>query len=196
MKHYLLLILIVPFLMACKKDKEPEEPMDTLSQAPSVGVGKVALHHDDDNMDAPVLEMGSYRVAAKYNSTDIAEVSGGKLVAVQYYMAHKPSGAILKIFKGGVSAPDTEVYEANILSGMNAHQWNVHQMTDSVVIDEPIWIEITFDAQAETKFIGCDPGPANANGDWMWFSGDDEWKRYVNRTETSINWNIRGVVVP
>lgn len=196
MKRCFLMILIVPLMLACKKDKEPDEPQPTANYAPSIGQGKVALHHDDYNMDAPVLEMGSYRVAAKYNSSDIDEVSGGKLIAVQYYMAHVPSGAVLKVFKGGTNEPGTEVYEANILAGMNAHQWNVHEMTDSVVIDEPIWIEISFDAQAETKFIGCDPGPANPNGDWMWFSGDNLWQRYVNRTETSINWNIRGVVFP
>jgi hypothetical protein len=48
----------------------------------------------------------------------------------------------------------------------------------------------------EDATIGCDAGPAVANGDWIVSSVDNDWKTYRDFTNAtvSINWNIRGQV--
>lgn len=191
----ILFLILIPLLFSCK-DKD-NDPPPVQNNPPALSSGQVALHHDDYNMDAPELEVGQYRVAAKFTASEMEQMQGGRLVAVQYHMAEKPTSATVRIFKGDDINAETQVYSKNVLPEMNRLNWNVHQLNDTVYVDDqPMWIALYFTASSAQKYIGCDPGPAHANGDWMFASSDNEWIRFVDRTETSINWNIRGVVEP
>ncbi|NBC09496.1 MAG: hypothetical protein GVY26_20080, partial [Bacteroidetes bacterium] len=44
----------------------------------------------------------------------------------------------------------------------------------------------------QQQSIGCDAGPNQSNGDWLYDSNDSQWLPYTDRTPESINWNIRG----
>lgn len=196
MKKILVLLLIFPLIFSCKKEEEEPEPDVAMNYAPSVGAGKIALHHDDYNTDAPIMEPGTYEMAARFSATDITSASNGELVAIQYYTELKPHQAELRIYSGGFNAPESVVYTADLIPDMNTNSWNTHEMLDSIPMEAPIWIGIWFQVLGEAKYIGCDPGPANENGDWMFSEADGDWERFETRTGTSINWNIRGVILP
>ncbi len=194
--RWLMFLLLSSLIFSCKdKDVNPPEVNNI---APALAPGQVALHHDDYNMDAPELETGNYEVAVRFSGDELDELQNGNLVAVQYHMAEKPTAASIKIYMGEEITEENLVYSSsNFAAQIQRLKWNVHQLNDTIVInDQPLWIALRFTASAAQKYIGCDPGPAHAFGDWMWASSDQEWIRFENRTETSINWNIRGVVEP
>lgn len=200
MKKYLSLLFCLGLaglvLVSCKPEDEEPPPPEVQNFAPGVGQGKISIHHDDYNTDAPVLEPSTYEMAARFLTSDLSASTGGQLVGVQYYMYLKPHQAELRVYKGGNNAPGNIVYTADLIQEMSANAWNYHAMSDSVLIDEQMWIGIWFEVLGEEKYIGCDPGPANPNGDWMFDESDGDWIRFINRTEANINWNIRGVAVP
>ncbi len=194
--RWLLFFLSFSLMFSCK-DKDVNPP-EVNNNPPALESGQMALHHDGYNMDAPELETGNYEVAVKFSSDELEDLQNGTVVAVQYYMAEKPTSATMKIYKGDDIEEENLVYSSsNIATQIQRLKWNVHQISDTVLIDnQPLWIALRFTASSAQKYIGCDPGPAHPYGDWMWASTDQEWIRFVNRTETSINWNIRGVVEP
>jgi len=57
-----------------------------------------------------------------------------------------------------------------------------------------VWISLEFSHPARQATIGCDPGPAVQDGDWLFATSDGQWQTLRQRTTISINWNIRGVL--
>lgn len=194
MNRLLLILLGVAVLVACKKDEEHEPDM-AQNPAPALGEGLAGLHHDTYNVDAPEMLPGTYEMGARFSGSKLQQVMGGKLVQIQYYMMEKPISAQLRVYGEGSNAPSELLYSEDVLSEIERNKWNVHHIPDSVVIEsEELWITLFYTVSAEMKYLGCDPGPANPQGDWMWASVDQEWNRFENRSGSSINWNIRGVV--
>lgn len=181
-------------LVACKKDEEPEPEM-VQNYAPALGEGLLGLHYDTYNVDAPEMLPGTYEMGARFSGNKLQTVSGGKLVQIRYYMMEKPIAAQLRIYGQGATSPSELLYSQDVMSEMERNKWNVHHIPDSVLIEsDELWITMIFTVSAEQKYLGCDPGPANVNGDWMWAMIDQNWERFENRSGSSINWNIRGVV--
>ena len=43
--------------------------------------------------------------------------------------------------------------------------------------------------------LGCDAGPTDGGGDWLFRDSDGEWDSFRQRAGgESINWNIRGII--
>ena len=61
-----------------------------------------------------------------------------------------------------------------------------------------LWISIKFASTNQAQVIGCDEGPAHPFGDFLFDSDDEEFRRFLLRSngEANINWNIRAVVDP
>jgi len=199
MNRLFLLLLVALVAIACKKDDEEPETPQTQNFAPAVGQGLTALHYDDFNTDAPQMEPGTYEKGARFTQTQLTSVSEGRLVQVQYYMVEKPTTAQLRVYKAGSGSdgPADLVYSENVLPEMQRNSWNVHTLSDSVFIDsETLWITLRYQVSSQEKYLGCDPGPASTNGDWIFEMSEQNWERFVERTGTSINWNIRGVIEP
>jgi len=190
-----LILLSMLAVFACKKKEE--EPTEVRNYAPGVPAGMAYLNHDDYNIDAPVLPSGTYETAVRFTNADQSTLVNGRLHAVQYYVSSKPAQIQLRVYQGGTNNPGNLVYTANLISEVERTKWNTHTLSDTITINNSdLWIGIRFTTNVEGKTIGCDPGPATANGDWMWDALDASWIRYSNRTATSINWNVRGVVEP
>lgn len=194
-QNTLVVLFITLLIFGCKKKEE--EPTEVRNYAPAVPTNMVALFHDDYNIDAPVLPVGTYETAVRFTAADQSNVQNGRLHAVQYYMASKPIQVQLRIYSGGDNSPGNLVYSSNIVNEVERNKWNTHVLSDTLNLsNSDLWVGVRFTTNAEGKYIGCDPGPAKANGDWMWDALDASWLRYSNRTVTSINWNMRAVVEP
>lgn len=192
-------MLMALVAIACNKDDDEPETPQTQNFAPSVGEGLIGLHYDDFNTDAPQMEPGTYEKGARFTQSQLTSVTDGRLVQIQYFMVEKPTTAQLRVYKSGSGSdgPADMVYSENVLPEMQRNSWNVHTLSDSVFIDsETLWITMRYQISSTGKYLGCDPGPANANGDWIFELAEQNWERFIDRTGTNINWNIRGVVEP
>ncbi len=199
MNRLFLFLLMTFVVIGCNKDDEEPETQQTQNFAPAVEQGLTALHYDDFNTDAPQMAPGTYEKGARFTQTQLTSVAGGRLVKVQYYMVEKPTTAQLRVYTSGSGAdgPADLVYSENVLPEMQRSSWNVHTLSDSVFIDsEMLWITLRYQVSSQEKYLGCDPGPANANGDWIFEMAEQNWERFIDRTGTNINWNIRGVIEP
>lgn len=177
------LILSLVFLLACNKDEEPVTS---------------DLHYDGPNQTAPFIEAGTHETAAKFTIVQTGPLAGRNLTEVQYYLVNLPATCSLRVYaQGDASTPGTLLYSSDLSGEMTPNSWNRHVLSTPVTITgEDLWIAIRVEHQNRTNTIGCDPGPANRNGDWILSSSDNEWKTFRERTnlQVNINWNIRGVV--
>ncbi|MDZ7343528.1 MAG: hypothetical protein ONA90_03335 [candidate division KSB1 bacterium] len=155
-----------------------------------------SLHYDQGQLSSPFLAAGSYEAAARFTEVQIGNRVGREVVEVHYYIANKPQLCNVKIYgPQSASMPGSLVYSAEVTSATQANQWNVHQLTQGVKLAaEDIWISIEFSHSSGQATIGCDPGPAVKDGDWLYATADGTWKPLSQRTTIRINWNIRGIV--
>ena len=73
------------------------------------------------------------------------------------------------------------------------NKWNTHTLTQAITLkNEDIWLSIEFKFPGSRRTVGCDPGPALPDGDWLFNSMDGQWTPFNKRTGgASINWTIR-----
>ena len=171
-----------------------------LTPSPVIEPPLVALNYDDDNLTAPLLPGNTFEAAVKFTSTETSEVKGGKLIEVYYYILEEPASCGIKVYqKSGTNGPDVLLYSAVTTTEISPQSWNKHTLSTPIDIgDEDIWIAVRLQHSGNQQTIGCDPGPAHPNGDWLFDSSDGEWIKMNDRSsnEVNINWNIRGVVDP
>lgn len=180
------------FLLACEDAPNNNDP---LIEAPLV-----SLNYDGSNLTAPQLSAGTFEAAAKFTDNETANLQNGQLTEVYFYLLNTPQSASVKIYKGSNQGfPEELVYSKGVTSDMSSNSWNHHILDTPVDIDQrDLWIAIRLNHSQADQTIGCDPGPANTNGDWLFESADGNWEKLLRRSnnEANINWNIRGVVDP
>jgi len=167
-----------------------------LTPAPTIEEPLVGLNYDGDNEDAPEFQAGTYEGAVRFPSSIISAFEGNSLVRVQYYVASKPSSMTIKIYlKTNGDAPDTEIYSAVVTNDTQANSWNEHTLTTPITIGrDDMWISVKFTQSDALRSLGCDPGPAVTNGDWVLLNNG--WQPLNRASEVNINWNIRAVIDP
>ena len=119
------------------------------------------------------------------------------MYAVEYYIKEVPTSARIKVYNGGIITPSSVIYEQDITSELQTESWITHTIADPIILDgSDLWIAVSFSHTGESRVMGCDGGPADPDGDWMFDTLDGEWDALLNRTggAVSINWNIRGKV--
>jgi hypothetical protein len=176
------------FNLGCNRDKNPLEPGDNTTME--------SLHYDAGQLSSPLLAGGTYEAAARFTAAQIGDWAGGEIVEVQFYVANRPQTCEVKIYgANSVVMPGGLLYSADVSSATTANAWNTHTLTTPVTLGaSDIWISIKFTHSALQPTIGCDPGPAVTDGDWLFSSADDAWMPFNQRSGISINWNIRGTV--
>ena len=154
------------------------------------------LSHDRDNVTGPLLQAATWQAATRFSPAETAEFSGLRLTQVEYFMGLAPDEANVFIYGPGVNnQPGDLLYQASITNSINQTSWNTHRITTPIdITGEEIWIAINLVHQADQQSIGCDAGPTETGGDWLFSSLDNQWRTYNDRTAESINWNIRGIV--
>lgn len=187
MKHFfLLLILSVPILFTACKDDEPEIDISA------------ALHYDEENFAAPELDPGTHLAGVFFPASMMATHSGKNLEEVLIYFNNVPTSCSVQVYRNGLGdIPGQSLYNQNISSQTQRDSWNFHTLSTPVPLTgEAIWVVVRFTHDELTSTVGCDPGPAFTNGDWILTEGPDEWITLRERTndEVDINWNIRARV--
>jgi hypothetical protein len=160
------------------------------------GTETVEINLDSDNFAAPILPAGTYEAAAKYNQNIMSPFAGYTFKEVRYYIDNLPEQASVIIYEDAGSNPGAVLYSSNVTSEVNDRSWNEHTLSTPLTLDgSAIWVAIRFVHAQDQTSIGCDPGPAVSNGDWLFDNADNQWRSFEDRTITeSINWNIRAVV--
>ena len=158
----------------------------------------ITLNLDGPNEDSPSLPPATYEAAVRFVSGSLQNYIDDRLVEVDFYVQEVPDACEVVIYRSnGGSEPFSTIHTANVISGLNANSWNTYVLTTPITIsNEDIWIAIRFTHSNTARTIGCDPGPAVPNGDWLYDSNDTSWIPLSVRTPISINWNIRGIVDP
>jgi len=192
MKYSFLLLLTIALFIGCEDAPNNDDPV---IEAPLV-----ALNYDSSNLTAPQLSAGTYEAAARFTSSQTSSMQDGQLTEVYFYILNAPSSATVKIYKGSSGDfPSSTVYSKSVTSDLESSSWNHHILDTPIDIDQDdIWIAVRFQTSQQSQVMGCDVGPANANGDWLFENADNNWEKLVSRSanEANINWNIRGVVDP
>jgi len=182
----LALALALAVVGACNDDSS-----DTMN--PPGGGGTFLLQYDGPQDASPNLTGNvTYEAAARFTSTQTAALMGGTLTQVQFFIQTVPDLCRVKIYGPGTATmPGALLYVQDVTSSVIGGSWNTHDLLSDVTITGgDIWISIEFTDTATQTTIGCDPGPANPNGNWFYDSGVGSWAPF----SVSVNWNVRGVV--
>ena len=183
--YFFFLALVASLLFSACKDNGPDLEPD-----------QILLSLDGDNLSAPELPGGTFEGAARFDASAMAAHTGKKLVSVQYYLQDLPRFCEIRVYEGTQDTiPRTLVYDANVTVGRDANAWNIHTLSPALdLTGDDLWIAVRFQHNNPQRTLGCDPGPANADGDWTWDEIDSRWLPLRERSTLDINWNIRGVV--
>ena len=162
------------------------------------------LNYDGDNVTSPVLDPGTYELAVRFTQDELDPIRDKKLAGVQFFMGVRP--ATLKVFVSGPGSnnePGNFLFEqdlTNIATGQGGLQLGAF---NELRIDPPLdlpdtemWLSVEFQMDETNQNIGCDSGPADPNGDYIYDSNKGIWETFRARTNgsESVNWNIRGIL--
>jgi len=185
MKKWMILLLALPFFMAsCSDDENGFDPGE--------------LSYDGRNEAAPVLDIGTFQAAARFPSSITSQYNNQRLTEVEFYLDNVPESCRVLVYgQGTTNEPGDLLYSADVSSVVRSGRWNSHSLSNPLLINgQDIWITIEVRHDSIYSSIGCDPGPANNNGDKFYDDFLAEWETFRSWTQggVSINWNIRGFV--
>ncbi len=169
-------IFFAILLIACKKDDDKDF---------------IILNYDGVNVTAPTLPPGFYEFSIKLTSLLTRNAAGKSIFEVSYYLYEAPNQGVITISADNNGLPGDIIYQQPITTFIR-NSWN------DVIIDRPfeldgsiIWVGIQITQNEVRQTVGCDAGPANPNGDWLYDQTDQTWRTFRQRVGDSINWNIR-----
>lgn len=184
MKHLLLLFLALSIVnFSCSDDDEPD--------------GDIILNYDGDNETAPTLAGGLYEFAVRFPTSTTSRVEGKRLTQVSFYLYEAPDELTITLSQDGTPATPGDFILRQRVADLRTNSWNTVTLTQPYTFSDPaaLWVGIEIihnDAFLQT--VGCDAGPARANGDWLFAEDDGEWTTFRDRVGDSVNWNIRAIV--
>lgn len=151
------------------------------------------LYYGGNQADAPTLDAGNYEAAARFTPVKIGTLVGKTIKEIRYFILLKPDSIKVKLYGPlNETAPGNLLYSADVTGAAETSKWNTHTLTQAITLkNEDIWLSIEFKLSGSRKTIGCDPGPAIIDGDWLYNAMDSKWTPFNKRTGTSINWTIR-----
>ncbi len=185
MNKFIYLFCLAMIITSCGDDDDCciVDPEDTL------------LNYDGDNFTAPILPPGHYVFAMRLPATTLSRLTGQSIKSVDIYMYDIPNDVELVIYNESGNLPSSELYSQNITNTLSPNGWNSITLGTPYITDgTSLWIGIDINNNQLLQSVGCDQGPANPNGDWLYDSADDEFIRFSNRVNDSVNWNIRVTV--
>ena len=183
---YLLILAVVGITtLSCGSDDEPI-PSD-----------KTVLNYDGDNFNAPTLPQGLYEIAVRFPSVVTRNVEGRSIEQVSFYLYNAPAQLFINISPDFTPTLPGDILNTQQVTLLDANSWNTVTLDQPYPLDgSPVWIGIEVSLDSQMQSVGCDAGPANANGDWLYDEDNREWDTFRSRTNDgeSVNWNIRAVI--
>lgn len=156
------------------------------------------LQLDGQNANAPVFNAGTYENASYFSAEITKDKVGRELRSIDFYVYEIPNSLEVIVYGDATTAqPGVELYRQTITTALRENRWNTHVLSENLELDgDPIWISIRFEVDTARQTIGCDAGPRVRGGDHMFNPAEGGWVTYQGVTGESINWNIRGDLVP
>jgi hypothetical protein len=185
-------ILLFPLLFSCSKSDSSTS--DTPLTPPPPPPTTEELFYGGNNLDAPTLTAGRYEAAARFTKEKIGVRVGKAIKEIRFFTTGMPDSVKVKLYGPSTStAPGDLLYSADVTGVLVASSWNIHKLTKAITLkNEDIWLSIEFKLSNGQRSIGCDPGPALMDGDWLYSSMDSLWTPFNKRPNgANINWNIR-----
>jgi hypothetical protein len=182
MKSYIYLILLLIGAFGCSNDDSPANPN--------------LLNFDGPNATSPALPIGDYEAAAHFNANFVADYQNKELIAIDYFMYNIADRVEVRVSESlGSSLPGNIIFSRDVTNEIIPFSWNTVNLGAPISISGGLWLSVYFENSVDNlQIIGCDGGPGQANGDWLYDSFDDQFASYRSRTGESINWNIQGVL--
>ncbi len=181
MKKFIILFLAIG-LLACSSDD------------PTVSENE--LRYDGANANSPIFPAGNHEAAARFPSFITNDLVGKGIRSIEIFVYNVPQTFSFNVYSGGSAAgPGALIFSEELSSQMVANSLNSIAFDNPIPINGEIWLSASWNQKDTEQVIGCDAGPANPNGDWLYLSSDgDEWTSFRDRSEESVNWNIRGIL--
>ncbi|MCG8328320.1 MAG: hypothetical protein MI974_11575 [Chitinophagales bacterium] len=176
---------VVLLFTACQDDDDGPQPQPTDD----------LLAYDGDNNTGPLLDAGNYEAAVLFPANIIQDYTGRKLNAVTFFIGELPANCEVRVYEGTTNdgRPSNLIFASDVTNGLVAPSWNRLFLDPPITLaEDDIWLSIALTHNQQQQSIGCDAGPNQANGDWLYDNSDGEWITYIQRTQESVNWNIRG----
>lgn len=185
--NILLLLATTCFMFSCSSDDEPE-----------VIEGSTVLNYDSENVTAPTLGRGIHEFAIRFPSLITRNVRDRNIQQVSFYLYEIPEFVYLNISPDLTPSLPGDILYTQELTNLTANSWNTIDLNQPYRLDgNPIWIgiEVSIDNDLQ-QTVGCDAGPADPNGNWLYDEETRQWETFEIRTNQneSVNWNIRMVV--
>jgi len=154
------------------------------------------LRYDGENANSPIFPAGSHEAAARFPTFVTNDFQGKGLSSIEIFVYEIPRSFSFNIYTSGSAAGPSELlFTEEVSSQMTANSFNILTFDPPIEITGELWLSASWNQTSTQQVIGCDAGPANANGDWLFLSSDQEgWSSFRDRAGESVNWNIRGVV--
>ncbi|MGH1365450.1 MAG: hypothetical protein ACRBF0_17945 [Calditrichia bacterium] len=177
-------VFLIVLLAGCSGSSNPDDDFDG-----------PFLNLDGEQDSAPTLTSGTWEFASRFTASDIGSYAGGSLTGVYFYLTNRPDAATVKIYgAGSANTPGGLLFSANMTASLRANRWNRFDFSSVVPLGtNDIWISLEVSLPNGGRTVGCDAGPAKANGDWLYIAADG-WRTYRDRAGESVNWNLRGIV--
>lgn len=182
MKNYFYFALLLAIGFASCQDDDNIDPY--------------SLHHDGESVGSPFLPYGEYEAATHFTAGYVSQYSGKELSAIEYNVYEMPEFAeIIVSESNGLGRPGGILFSQVVTNQLIPFSWNQLNLGVPIDLDGGLWISLYFrNSPGESQTIGCDSGPAQGNGDWLYDDVDQQWQTYSNRVGESVNWSIRGVL--
>jgi len=154
------------------------------------------MHFDGANANAPLLPPGDVEVAAQFGKDAMNFYQGKRIDGIQFFIIGVPEVSRMLLYgKGNGDQPGPIIYQQDITEELDPNGWNYITLTQPIDMpSEELWISLQLPNVGNIQVIGCDAGPAQEGGDWMYEQSDGEWRTFRERSGDNINWNIRASV--
>lgn len=191
--EFAVLSCLMIMLLGASCDRQSIEP------APEVLPPAVQLNYDGDNVTAPLLPGGVYEAAVLFTPVELIGLAGKQVSEVILFIQEVPLSGTVRIFEGSSNGePESLVSSQGVRSDLVENSWSRISLTSPVTIDEEkdLWLTFRFELSGDSQTLGCDSGPADVNGDFLFDGSDEFWQKLSSRTSggININWNLRMVV--
>ena len=181
--RFLLLLFSLTFILSCGEDEDPI-PSD-----------RTILNYDGDNITAPNMIDGLYEFAVRFPPVLTRNVQGRSIEQVSFYIYEIPDQVYLNISSDRTPTLPGQILNTQMLNNLSPNSWNTITLDTPFNLDgTAVWVGIEVFHDRQMQSVGCDAGPAQENGDWLYVEADQTWDTFRNTLGESINWNIRAVI--
>jgi hypothetical protein len=156
----------------------------------------IELGYDGENTQSVSAANVEFIVATKLTAAMITPYIDKGLVKVKFYISSAPVGnsVTIYIYAAGTASSPGAILHTQVAT-VTPTSWNTKELTTPLALTAgDLWIGIkaTSGPTGSQFWPGCDAGPNNPNGQYMFWAG--AWTTLNALGAFPYNWNIRGIV--